>query len=127
MNQLILPQLPPNEWDFMSDQLAQINISDSELYLLISFENQKFKCHYLGPNKQQSKVTLSITSYDAIEMAKQEVDPDTLFFQRKLKIQGDTALAHQLKNTLDNLALDSLPKIFIKGLDVYQAKILSSH
>ncbi|MGB7997639.1 MAG: SCP2 sterol-binding domain-containing protein, partial [Photobacterium halotolerans] len=39
-----------------------------------------------------------------------KVDPDTLFFQRRLTMQGDTELGLAVKNLLDSLDLDSLPK-----------------
>lgn len=45
-------------------------------------------------------VTFSGYSVDFINLARQEVDPDTLFFQRRLTAQGDMALAVELKNCL---------------------------
>jgi predicted lipid carrier protein YhbT len=36
-------------------------------------------------------------------------DPDTLFFQRLLAIEGDTALGLEIKNFLDRLEWEALP------------------
>jgi len=42
-------------------------------------------------------------------LAAQKEDPDTLFFQRDLVIEGDTDLGLEVKNLLDSLELDELP------------------
>lgn len=38
---------------------------------------------------------------DYLDLLFRRVDPDTLFFKRRLELVGDTALALQVKNTLD--------------------------
>ncbi|HFB66513.1 MAG TPA: sterol-binding protein, partial [Aeromonadales bacterium] len=72
----------------------------------------------------ESDVTLSIATEDAISLVQQEIDPDTLFFQRKLKISGDTDLAHHIKNTMDTLDLNSLPGVLMKLMAFYKENIL---
>lgn len=42
---------------------------------------------------------------DLLRIARREEDPDTLFFQRRLQIEGDTELGLTLKNLLDSIAL----------------------
>jgi len=42
-------------------------------------------------------------------LAARSVDADTLFFQRRLKIEGDTELGLSLKNFLDAQDLSGLP------------------
>ena len=42
-------------------------------------------------------------------LLRQERDPDTLFFQRKLVMQGDTELALAVKNFLDTLEPERMP------------------
>lgn len=42
-------------------------------------------------------------------LLRQQVDPDTLFFQRKLIMQGDTELALSVKNFLDTLEREQMP------------------
>jgi predicted lipid carrier protein YhbT len=44
-------------------------------------------------------------------LARQE-DPDTLFFNRELSIEGDTELGLVVKNMLDAIELPQLPRIF---------------
>lgn len=42
---------------------------------------------------------------DFIALAKREQDPDTLFFSRRLSMEGDTELGLLVKNTLDAIEL----------------------
>ena len=44
-----------------------------------------------------------------ILLAAKKEDPDTLFFQRQLVIEGDTDLGLAVKNLLDTIELNSLP------------------
>ncbi|NQD37890.1 hypothetical protein HPT27_12740 [Permianibacter sp. IMCC34836] len=44
-----------------------------------------------------------------LSLLRQDCDPDTLFFQRKLVMQGDTELALSVKNFLDTVDRDQLP------------------
>jgi predicted lipid carrier protein YhbT len=46
--------------------------------------------------------------YDFLVLAGRQEDPDTLVFQRRLVMQGDTELGLQVKNLLDGLDVESL-------------------
>jgi len=46
-------------------------------------------------------LTIGATAHDFLLLAKREEDPDTLFFGRRLAIEGDTELGLLFKNTLD--------------------------
>jgi predicted lipid carrier protein YhbT len=46
-------------------------------------------------------VTISASAGDFVALASREEDPDTLFFSRRLTMEGDTELGLLLKNTLD--------------------------
>lgn len=45
------------------------------------------------------------TAWDYAALAAREADPDTLFFSRRLSMEGDTELGLVVKNTLDALEL----------------------
>lgn len=53
-------------------------------------------------------VVISAGARDFLRLARREADPDTLFFDRRLSIEGDTELGLLLKNTLDALDLKSV-------------------
>ncbi len=50
-------------------------------------------------------VTFTACAADFVALALRRADPDTLFFQRRLAVEGDTAAGLLLKNTLDALEL----------------------
>jgi predicted lipid carrier protein YhbT len=50
-------------------------------------------------------VMISAGARDFLRLARREVDADTLFFDRRLSIEGDTELGLLLKNQLDALDL----------------------
>ncbi|MDD2341447.1 MAG: SCP2 sterol-binding domain-containing protein, partial [Tolumonas sp.] len=54
---------------------------------------------------------------DLILIAGRKEDPDSLFFQRRLRIEGDTELGLEVKNLMDSLDLDELPKIIRLALN----------
>jgi len=57
----------------------------------------------LRPAFGRADVTIRASLADYIALALRREDPDTLFFTRRLVIEGDTALGLELKNALDAL------------------------
>lgn len=53
-------------------------------------------------------VTIAATLADFVALARREEDPDTLFFARRLSIEGDTELGLTLKNLLDGIDWDAI-------------------
>lgn len=58
---------------------------------------------------QAAEVTVSGCLTDLLRLASRMEDADTLFFQRKLTLTGDTELGLTLRNLLDRLPWESLP------------------
>jgi predicted lipid carrier protein YhbT len=48
-------------------------------------------------------LTIGACVHDLVRLARREEDPDTLFFSRRLALEGDTELGLLFKNTLDAL------------------------
>ncbi len=53
-------------------------------------------------------LTISASAYDFLMLGLRKEDPDTLFFNRRLVMEGDTELGLFVKNTLDSLELPPL-------------------
>jgi predicted lipid carrier protein YhbT len=53
-------------------------------------------------------LTISASAYDFIMLGTRKEDPDTLFFSRRLVVEGDTELGLIAKNTLDAVELPKL-------------------
>lgn len=56
----------------------------------------------------EPQLTISASAYDFLMLALRKEDPDTLFFSRRLCMEGDTELGLLVKNTLDALELPPL-------------------
>ena len=57
----------------------------------------------------QEDVSFKAAGDDLLLIAGRKQDPDTLFFQRRLQIEGDTELGLEVKNLIDAIDLDQLP------------------
>lgn len=59
---------------------------------------------------------------DLFLLTTQQVDPDTLFFRRRLSLRGDTELGLEIKNFLDTVELESRlpPSAYQTSLDIAQ-------
>jgi predicted lipid carrier protein YhbT len=53
-------------------------------------------------------LTISASAHDFVLLARRKEDPDTLFFSRRLAMEGDTELGLLVKNTLDAIELPVL-------------------
>ena len=61
-----------------------------------------------------SDVRFSANLNDLVLIAARKADPDTLFFQRRLRIEGDTELGLEIKNLIDGIDLNALPLLLNK-------------
>ncbi len=58
----------------------------------------------LVPAMGEADVTVRASLRDYVSLALRREDPDSLFFSRRLVIEGDTALGLVVKNALDSLS-----------------------
>jgi predicted lipid carrier protein YhbT len=70
---------------------------------------------------QPVDATFTADAADYVRIATREADPDTLFFQRRLSIEGDTESGLRLKNLLDAV---ELPR-WMAGPDSLAARLLA--
>ncbi|MBP7179016.1 MAG: SCP2 sterol-binding domain-containing protein [Moraxellaceae bacterium] len=77
----------------------------------------------LGPivadSPLQPDVTIRGDMSAFVSLAQQEEDPDTLFFQRRLVIEGDTELGLQVKNLMFAAELPPLARELARGATAY--------
>ena len=72
---------------------------EQQFYLHIKDNVIKVKLHHPDPPNVTMKGEFSIL----LGLMTRKVDPDTVFFSRKLEISGDTATALCFKNILDSI------------------------
>lgn len=116
LNLMLKPQIVDDELAFLQGKWVAINVADIGLFFQISFDKQ-----LILSNQQVADVTFTANVPELLLVAAGKEDPDTLFFQRKLLIDGDTELGLEIKNLLLSIELDSLPtaaKLTIEKLAV---------
>jgi len=59
----------------------------------------------LSPVFGKPDVTIRAGLFDYLALALRQEDPDTLFFTRRLVLEGDTELGLAVKNALDSLSV----------------------
>ncbi len=123
LNSRLQQQLTDGEFQYLEGRTLGIEIKDAKVMLLIGYDSSRLYCYDIICCEQETEsqldAALAIDSLSAIELMQQMVDPDTLFFQRKLSIRGDTELAHRVKNTLDTLPPETIPKIARQLMAIY--------
>ena len=106
LRHLMAEQIEMGDFDFLQDRWLQISITDMGLNFFLSFADDKL---ILSNEVAQADVVFSGDSKEFILLASRSEDPDTLFFQRRLMIEGDTELGLYIKNSIDGIDFDNWP------------------
>jgi len=105
--------LEDGDLEFLQHKWLKVTISDLNLSWYLSFENNHIIIKQHAP---QTDVSFTANVNDLILIAGRKEDPDTLFFQRRLSIEGDTELGLEVKNLMDNIEFAQLPPVLEKTL-----------
>ncbi len=105
LNRLLVEQLSQGELDFLDGKTLHIEVEDAGLNCAISLRDQRLT----AANSSGQDIRISGRVHDFLQLMARIEDADTLFFQRRLKMQGDTELGLYLKNFLDGLDIEALP------------------
>lgn len=105
LQQVFKESLESGECEFLRNRWLLVKINDLDLSWYFS----------LGPNDSillqpsgRHDVSISGNLNEFILLAARKEDPDTLFFQRRLLIEGDTELGLEVKNLIDALDTNEL-------------------
>ena len=116
------------DFEFLQGKWLKIVITDLELSWWLSFDENKLimaSRDEVVSNNYSDDVSFSATGDDLILIAGRKQDPDTLFFQRRLKIEGDTELGLEVKNLIDAIDIDNLPST-VHNMVEYSANFLQT-
>ena len=98
LNHMLRRGLLPADMNQFAGRHFQLDVLDLGISIRFSADTQRFTAeNYPGA----PDLRLAANSADYLRMILREEDPDTLFFNRKLQIEGDTALGLATKNLLD--------------------------
>lgn len=111
-------EIEDGDLDFLQDKWLRVTITDLKLTWYLSFTDEQL---IIEENCKKENVIFSGTANEFILIAGRKEDPDTLFFQRRLSIQGDTELGLEIKNLLDNIDYDKLPPLVQKTINHFSS------
>ncbi len=101
--------LPRESLEPLTGRQVRVSVSDAGLTLDFRLDDRGFRP---APTSGAPDLTLTATLRDFIALALREEDADTLFFGRRLLMEGDTDLGLLVKNTLDAVDWDTLQRDF---------------
>lgn len=104
--------LAEGELDFLQGRWLGIEIRDLDLRWATSVVDGQLQVS----DVQQIDVWFRGDANDLLLVAARKRDPDTLFFQRRLVIEGDTELGLEVKNLMDAIELEMMPTPLRIGL-----------
>jgi len=103
LNRLFAPELADGELDFLEGQVMLIRVSDARINIRLTLESRRLKA---VSNSRPEDLSIEGAVYDFLLLATRREDPDTLFFNRRLRLGGSTELGLYVKNFLDSLELE---------------------
>jgi predicted lipid carrier protein YhbT len=106
--------LDDGDFEFLENKWLKVSIRDLDLCWYISYQSGAL---ITSNHVDLEDVSFSGNLNDLVLIAGRKEDPDTLFFQRRLSIEGDTELGLEVKNLMDSIDLDELPKAMRLLLD----------
>ena len=99
LNHTFSEALCRGELDFLRGRQARITVPDINLDFSVTLLGQRL---HVSLKPVAPDVTFRADTRSLLQIMAGQVDPDTLFFRRKLAIEGDTELGLALKNFLDS-------------------------
>lgn len=90
----------------LQDRRIGIDVEDLGLRWVLRVEGERLR---VCPVEDVAEATVCGSATDLLLLASRREDADTLFFQRRLRLTGDTELGLLARNLLDQLPWESVP------------------
>jgi len=114
LNRVLTAPLADGELDFLRGKTVSLEIRDLAVRHRLVLAEGGFGA---APAGTADDVRFSGDLYTFLLLATQREDADSLFFQRLLRIEGDTATGLHLKNFIDALGEPPLPTALRNALE----------
>ncbi len=86
----------------LAGRSLRIRVLDARLAFDFAWSGARFAACRTGA---EPALTIGASAHDFLLLARRQEDPDTLFFSRRLIMEGDTDLGLRVKNALDAIEL----------------------
>ncbi|MDQ1829377.1 ubiquinone anaerobic biosynthesis accessory factor UbiT [Massilia scottii] len=98
LSRVLGPQLPGDVRAALEGRSISIGVTDAGVRFDVSWRGSRFVA-LSGSGK--ADLSIGASARDFLLLAQRREDPDTLFFSRRLTMEGDTELGLLVKNTID--------------------------
>jgi predicted lipid carrier protein YhbT len=115
LNQLVAQHLSSDLRARLDGKRVRVQVTDAELRFAFRVRYGRFEAQRDTPD---ADLRFAARAADFVAIAAGTADPDTLFFQRRLTIEGDTELATEVKNALDAIEFPRIRRALQAVLDV---------
>lgn len=105
-NTVFKKSLEDDELSFLEKKTVRIKVQDLGFDWSVSTQHGRL---IFNSGSEACHTMFTGNAMEYLLLATRQEDPDTLFFQRRLSIEGDTELGLQVKNLLDSIDIEQLP------------------
>lgn len=105
LNVALARQLADDVTQMLVGKKLRLRVLDAQWSFDFAWNNGRFVA---TQNPGAADLTISASAHDFVLLARRQEDPDTLFFNRRLAMEGDTELGLLVKNTIDAIELPVL-------------------
>jgi predicted lipid carrier protein YhbT len=98
LNLALIRHLASDVTPLLVGKKLRLRVTDAQWAFDFTWVNGRFVA---SQNAGEADLTISASAYDFMLLARRLEDPDTLFFSRRLSMEGETELGLLVKNTLD--------------------------
>ncbi len=105
INLALARHLPLDVRALLQGKRLSLRVRDARLAFHFTWHGEQFAA---SAAHAQPDLVISANAQDFLLLAQRRQDPDTLFFNRRLVMEGDTELGLMVKNALDALELPVL-------------------
>ncbi len=114
LNHIFNPELGEGELDFLADRVILVKVDDAGLELRLTLDGERLA---VARTDRVHDLSIEGSVFDFLLLASRREDPDTLFFNRRLRLGGNTELGLYVKNFLDAWEPSSRLTPLLKALD----------
>ncbi len=102
--------LPQDSLDLLEGRSFLVDVLDTGGRACFTYQNGLFRPLFTHPETPDLAFRANLSAF--LQLVARQEDPDTLFFNRELSIEGDTELGLVVKNMLDAVEWEKLkPKL----------------
>ena len=105
LNRLLAGQIADGDLEFMSGRNLRVEVMDAGIRFNLGFDGNRLLA---AAEAKAPDLIFRGNVHDFLLLAARREDSDTLFFQRRLQIEGDTDMGLEIKNLLDAVDMGAL-------------------